>query len=89
MRPYLRTCILESKEAAIEAAATTHNEVEVFSDGSSHDGQIGAAAVLCRTVIEKRAIRKHMGSKEHHTVFKSELFRISLAAEMIVAERHV
>jgi len=73
MQPNLRTCIPKSKEAAIEAATTTHNEVEVFSDRSGHNSQIGAAAVLYRTRIEKRAIRKHMGSEECHTVFEAEL----------------
>ena len=78
-----------SKEATIEAATTAHSEVLVFLDRSGHDGQIGAAAVLYRGSAEKKALRKHMGSKEHHTVFEAELLGISLATELIKSESHV
>src|SRR5882724_8698497 len=78
-----------SKEAAIEAAATAHNKVSVFLDRSGHDGQIGATAVLYRGGVEKKPWRKHMGSKEHHMVFEAEILGISLATEMIKAERHI
>ena len=58
-------------------------------DRSGHDVQIGATAVLYRGGVEKKPLRKHMGSKEHHTVFEAEILGISLATEMIKAERHV
>ena len=89
MRLYLRMSIPESKEAAIEAAPTAQSEVAVFSDGTGHDGQIGAAEVIYRGGIEKRAMRKYMDGEECHTVFESGLLGISLAAEMIIAERHI
>jgi len=60
----------------------------VFSDGSGHNGQIGATAVLYRGRVEKKTLRKHMGSEENHTVFEAELISISLATELIKYERH-
>ena len=56
----------------MEAAATAHTKVTVFLDGSGHDGQIRAATVLYRDRAEKKAVRKHMGSEECHTVFEAE-----------------
>ena len=77
-----------SKEATIEAAAITQSEVMVFSKRLGQDRQIGAAAVLYRGRVEKKTLRKHMGSEENHTVFEAELISISLATELIKYERH-
>jgi len=40
-------------------------------------------AVLYRGGVEKRMLRKFMGSEETHTVFKAELLGLSLAMEML------
>src|SRR5882724_4829309 len=80
------TLIPGSKEEAMLEAVADRSEVSVFSDGSGHEGGIGAAAVLYRGQEEKHMLRKFMGSEETHTVFEAELFRLSLAAEMLKGE---
>src|SRR5882724_2122582 len=80
------TLIPGSKEEAMLEVAADRSEVSVFSDGSGHEGGIGAVAVLYRGGAEKHMLRKFMGSKETHTVFEAELFWLSLAVEMVKGE---
>ena len=82
-------CIPDSKEAAMKEVATNRSEATLFSDGSGYEGAIGTAAVLYRGSIEKKATKKFMGSKDRHMVFKAELLRMSLAAELIKDERQI
>ena len=43
-----------------------------FSDCSGQGGKIWIAAVLYRDGVEGRALRKHLGSEEMHTVFEAK-----------------
>jgi len=43
--------------------------------GHGKDSQIGAAMVLFRDGVECRSLRKHLGGKEHQTVFEAELIK--------------
>jgi len=81
--------IPDSKEEAMKEAATHRSEATVFSDRSGHEGAIGAAAVLYRGSIEKKAMRKFMGSEDRHMVFEAELLRMSMAAELIKNKRQI
>jgi len=83
------THIPASKEEAMSEVAADSSEVLVFSDGSVQGGGIGSVAVLFRGGVEKWAVRKYMGTKEKHTVYKAELVRLSLAAELLKQERKV
>jgi len=80
------TCIPGSKEEAKLEAVVDRSEVSVFSNGSGHEGGVGAAAMLYRGGVEKHVLRKFMGSKETHTVFEAELLGLSLAVEMLKGE---
>ena len=82
-------CIPRSKEEAKQEAVADCSEGLVFSDGSGHEGGIGAVAVLYRGSAEKQSLMKFMGHKERHTVFEAELLGLSLAAEMLKDESHV
>ena len=75
-----------SKEAALEAASAVQSDITVFSDGSSEGGHVGAAAVLYRNGVERRVLRKHLGTDERHTVFEAEVLGMSLAVELIKME---
>jgi len=46
--------ILESREEAKQVVEANWSEVVVFSDGSVHEGGIGAAAVLYRVAQRSR-----------------------------------
>ena len=81
--------IPKSKEAALAALNTIQSKVVVYSDGSGQNGQIGAAAVLYRHGVEQRSLRKQLGSKEQHTVFKVGVLSLLLAVELIGRECQV
>jgi ribonuclease HI len=59
----------------------------VFSDGSGHDGNIGAAAVLLREGHEPRILFFNLGSDEDHTVYEAEAVGLTLAAHLLSTER--
>src|SRR5882724_2945121 len=87
--PYFPISIPESKEAAIVALTATQSEVVVFSDGLGQNRQIGSAAVLYKSSVEKCSLRKHMGSEKLHTVFEAEVLGLLLATKLILKETHV
>ena len=55
--------ILGSKEEAKKAVEADQSEVVVFSDGSVHEGGIGAAAVLYRGGAEKQMLKKYLAER--------------------------
>jgi len=85
--PSFTVHIPTSKDVAVEAVNNSHSKVKVYSDGSGHDSQIGAGMVL--DGVKQAALRKHLGSEEHHTVFEAEVLGMSLAAELVRVERHM
>jgi len=87
--PYFPISIPKSKVAAIAALTATQSKVVVFSDGSGQNGQIGLAAVLYKSGVEKCSLRKHMGSKKLHTVFEAEVLRLLLVTKLILKETHI
>src|SRR5882724_2815447 len=87
--PYFPISIPESKEAAIAALTAAQSELVVFSDGSGQNRQIGSAAVLYKSGVEKCSLRKHIGSKKLHTVFKAEVLGPLLVTKLILKETHV
>jgi len=78
-----------SKEEAKQAAEADQSEVVVCSDGSGHEGGIGAVAVLYRGGTERQMLKKYLGGEDRHTVFEAELLSLSLAAEMLKDEGQV
>jgi len=45
--------------------------------------------VLFRGGVEKWVVRKYIGTKEKHTIYKAELVMLSLAAELLKQEWQV
>jgi len=78
-----------SKPLVVKAARTAQVDMKAFSDGSGIDSGIGAATVLYRNGELKATLRKHLGSKDHHMIFKAEVIGLSLAAKLVRRERNV
>jgi len=78
-----------SKEASLEEARAAGDEIKVFSDGSSREGKVGAAAILIREGQPHRTLRLHLGPDSEHTVHEAELVGILLVIQLIRTERHV
>ena len=60
--------------------------VKVYTDGSSQDSKVGAAAILRREDQPTRNLCFHLGSSRHHTVHEAELIGILLGLQMIKTE---
>ena len=63
--------------------------IQVFSDGSGLDGQIGTAAVMYRPRSGPKTLRYHLGPTSEHTVFEAEAVGLLLALHMLSFERNV
>jgi ribonuclease HI len=79
--------IAPDKNQAIEVYEQLTDRIQVFSDGSGHNGHIGAAAVLFRAGNSPRVLWYHLGTEEEHTVFEAEEVGLTLAAKLISSER--
>lgn len=75
--PKLRYIIPQDKEAAAKAAENIKSGLVVYSDGSAIEEGVGAAAVT-KVNGTYQALRYHLGSPEHHTVYEAELVGIAL-----------
>ena len=54
-------------------------------DGSCTDGLIGTSAVLYVDYTHVATLCYHLGSAEHHTVFKAEAVGLILAARLLLS----
>jgi ribonuclease HI len=79
--------IPENKEASTQIEARATETIRVFTDGSSHNGKVGAAAVLQRPGKPDRTLKVHLGEASHHTVYEAELAGILLGLHLIKNER--
>ena len=57
--------------------------VKIYSDGSSINGGVGAAAVLYINNTPHHTLQHHLGSDKHHMAYKAELVGLILAAELL------
>ena len=55
----------------------------MYSDGSAHDGKVGAAAVLQREGKQDRTLKLHLGTTEQHTVYEAELVGMIMGLHLI------
>ena len=74
------------KAKAIREHNDLRDEIMIYTDGSAHDGGVGAAAILYRTGKEPRALTFHLGSDKHHTVYEAEIVGLTLAAKLLMSE---
>ena len=83
------TFIAPTKDIAIKEQRELKDEIQIYSDGSSHNGGVGAAAILLRKGQEPRILRYHLGQDKHHTVFEAELVGLTLATKLLATEQQV
>ena len=76
-----------SKEASKRADVTAIEKIKVYSDGSAHDGKVGAAALLRHDGKPDRVLKLHLGSTEHHTVYEAELAGMLMGLHLIRTEK--
>jgi len=61
----------------------------VFTDGSSHNSQVGAAATLFINHNHVATLHQHLGKATEHTVFEAEAVGLVLAAHLLTQRREV
>ena len=68
-------------------AENATEEIQVYTDGSAHNGKVGASAILIRKNRPDRILHFHLGPEVEHTVHKAELVGILLALHLIGTEK--
>jgi ribonuclease HI len=80
--------IPDNKEASVLEDHNTSEPIRVYSDGSAHDGKVGAAAVLICPGKPHRTLHYHLGTEDEHTVPEAKLIGIILALHLIKTEKN-
>ena len=76
-----------NKDASKRADANAVEKIKVYSDGSAHDGKVGAAAILRREGKPDRSLQLYLGTTEQHTVYEAELVGMLMGLHLIKTER--
>ena len=61
-----------TKAAALKAERDREVDLKLYSDGSAHDGHVGAAAILLNGFRPMRVARHYLGPITKHTVHEAE-----------------
>ena len=83
----VRIDIPPNKDASKRADANATETIKVYTDGSAHDGKVGAAAILKRRGKPNRTLKLYLGTTEQHTVYEAELTGMLLGLHLIKTER--
>ena len=83
------TDIANSKEEAIVDFQNCTSRTMIFTDGSSHNSLVGAAAALFINHNHIVTLRHHVGKATEHTVFEAEAVGLLLAAHLLTQRREV
>jgi ribonuclease HI len=75
------------KAASVQLDANSTETIKVYSDGSAHNGKVGAAAVLIRRGKADRVLRLCLGTTEQHTVPEAESVGLILGLHLIATEK--
>ena len=75
--------IASDKKASVAADKEGRESIKVYSDGSAQEGKVGAAAVLIQQGKDTHTLHYHLGTTEHHTMFKVELVGLILVLHLI------
>ena len=62
-----------SKDKSKRADSSAVEQIKVYSDGSAHDGRVGAEAILNQAGRTDRILKLYLGTTEQHTVYEAEL----------------
>lgn len=84
--PRLRSCIHPNRGIAKEKAPSFLHHDVIFTDGSSHGGGVGAAAVTSPGNTDD-LLRLHLGNSSSHTVFEAEITGTILALHIVREKR--
>ena len=76
-----------SKEASVTEDRNASETVKIYSDGSAHDGKVGAAATLTRPEQHPRTLHFFLSPETEHTVHEAELVGTILALHLINTEK--
>ena len=79
--------ILSSKEESKKEVAQAPEHIKIYTDGSAHDGKVGAAAIMIKDGKNMGKLRYHLGKDSEHTVFEAELVGILLGLQLIKDSR--
>ena len=71
-KPPIKANIVSSIEEACRAERECEADIKIYSDGSGHKGNIGAAAIMKFGFRTPKTARFHLGSLTKHTVFEGE-----------------
>ena len=82
----IRIDIPPGKEESKRADAAAVEKIRVYSDGSAHDGKVGAAAILKQDGKPDRILKLHLGTAEQHTVYEAELVGMIMGLYLIKTE---
>jgi ribonuclease HI len=72
-----------NKEASVLEDSQAKEKVKIYTDRSSHNGKVGAAAILTRVGEPTQTLHYHLGPSTHHTVHEAELIGILLGLHLI------
>jgi ribonuclease HI len=83
--PRFRTHIPESRDQSIEAEKKDNADFKIFTDGSNHDGGVGAAAVLYKRDYPRpvKHLKAHLGDPDEHGSYEAEAVGGILAMQLI------
>jgi ribonuclease HI len=82
-----RTDIPDNKDSSKEKDKQAPENMKIYTDGSAHNGKVGAAAILTRNGKTEKILHYHLGSAEEHTVFEAELAGLLMGLHMIEANK--
>ena len=81
--PAFKIIIAASKEESINNDKIIFEHgIQIYTDGSSYNGQIGASAILYINSVRRTELRYQLGPDTQHTVFEGELVAIILGLHL-------
>jgi ribonuclease HI len=78
--------ISDKPERAVDEDLSAEEDIEAYSDGSSIEGGVGAAAVIMQGEEVIKSRRFYLGKDTEHTVYEGELVGMILAVQLLKEE---
>jgi hypothetical protein len=79
----VKVFIDKTREEAEQAAKNDESDIRIYTDRFSHNGGVGAAAVLIQGFHPVRITQYHLGRDTKHTVYESECVGQILTLKML------
>src|SRR6266700_7175746 len=83
--PHFKTLIHDTREDSIDTEARDTPDIKIFTDGSGHNGEVGASAVLYKKgePHEHSSLTLHLGKLTEHTTYEAEAVGALLATWLL------